>query len=132
MAIKLFIVEQTTDWNGKGEKKGTHRVQMDESEISSYVGLLDGKINLFEQNLALSVDASTVTSSLNVADMIKIIHAGAHKTIYVANSNKRPLVFKTDINTVVSTMKTFKPFTAPYSADLPKDVSVDLGNMNLL
>ena len=132
MALTKYIIKQITNWNGKGEKVGTSTVQMDSSDIAAYIGLLDGKIEVYEQNLTLSVDVSTVTSSLNIADFVKIIHAGSHKTLYVGNANKRPLVFNTDITSVVATMKTFKPFSAPYTADVPKDVSIDLGNMNLL
>lgn len=131
MAVKLFIIEQITNWNAKGEKKGTHRVQMDESEISAYIAELDGKINVFEQNLALSVDASTATTSLNIADFVKIRHS-VLKPIYISNGNKRPIVFKSPLTQVITLLGSFKPFEAPYSADLPIDVSIDSGNMSLL
>ena len=131
MAIKLFIVEQITNWNQRGEKKGTHRVQMDEGDIAAYVAELDGKINVFEQNLTLSVESSTATASLNVVDFIKIKH-NVLKPIYIANSNKRPIIFKTGVLGVTNLLSAIKPFDAPYSSDLPTDVSIDTGNMALL
>lgn len=131
MAVKKYIIKQTTNWNAKGEKTGTSTVQMDEGEIASYIALLDGKIEVFEQNLTLSVDASTASTSLNIADFVKIRH-NVLKPIYVSNGNKRPLVFKSNLETVISTLASFKPFEAPYSADLPIDVSIDSGNMSLL
>lgn len=131
MAIKLYIIEQITNWNGKGEKKGTHRVQMDEAEVASYLAELDGKLNVYEQNLTLSVDASTVTSSLNIADFIKIRH-NVLKPLYISNGNKRPLVFKSALTAVTALLGSMKPFEAPYSSDLPIDVSIDMGNMSLL
>lgn len=131
MAVKKYIVKQTTNWNGKGEKTGTQTVQMDETEISSYIAELDGKIEVFEQNLTLSVDASTATVSLNIVDFIKIRH-NVLKPIYISNGNKRPIVFKSPIGVIINLLGTFKPFEAPYSSDLPIDVSVDSGNMALL
>lgn len=75
MAVKKYIVKQITNWNSRGEKTGTHTVQMDETEIASYVSLLDGKIEVYEQNLTLSVEASTATSSVNIVDFIRIKHS---------------------------------------------------------
>lgn len=131
MAVKKYIVKQTTNWNGKGEKTGTHTVQMDETEISAYVAELDGKVEVFEQNLTLSVEASTATVSLNIVDFIKIRH-NVLKPLYISNGNKRPIIFKSSIGAVITLLGSFKPFEAPYSADLPIDVSVDSGNMSLL
>lgn len=131
MAVKKYIIKQTTNWNGKGEKVGTSTVQMDEGDIASYTALLDGKIEVFEQNLTLSVEASTTTASLNIADFIKIRH-NTVKPIYVSNGNKRPIVFKSSLETVITTLSGIKPFDAPYSADFPIDVSIDSGNMSLL
>lgn len=131
MALKKFIIKQITNWNGKGEKTGTSTVQMDEADIAGYIALLDGKVEVYEQNTALSVEASTVTSSLNVADFVKIRHS-VHKPIYVSNANKRPLVFKSALTNVIAFLGATKPFEAPYSADLPVDVSIDSGNMSLL
>lgn len=131
MAVKKFIIKQATNWNGKGEKVGTSTVQMDEGDIAGYIALLDGKIEVFEQNLTLSVDASTATTSLNIADFIKIRH-NIVKPIYVSNGNKRPLVFKSSLENVITALGAIKPFEAPYSADLPIDVSIDSGNMSLL
>lgn len=131
MAVKKYIIKQTTNWNQKGEKTGTHTVQMDESEVSAYIAELDGKIEVFEQNLALSVDASTATTSLNIADFVKIRHS-VLKPIYISNGNKRPIIFKSPLTQVITLLGSFKPFEAPYSADLPIDVSIDSGNMSLL
>ncbi len=131
MALKKYIVKQVTNWNGRGEKVGTSIVQMDESEIASYVSMLDGEVEVFEQDLTLSVSGSTATTSLNIADFIKIRH-DIHKPIYISNSNKRPIVFKTNLDTVIANLKAVKPFPAPYAADLPIDVSIDTGNHNLL
>lgn len=131
MAIKKFIIKQKTNWNGRGEKIGTSTVQMDDTEIASYIALLDGEIEVYEQNLTLSVlGVATATTSLNIADMVKIRH-GVLKPLYISNANKRPIVYKTNIDTVVSTLKAVKPFDAPYSSDFPLDVSVDTGNHNL-
>jgi hypothetical protein len=131
MAVKKFIIKQTTNWNGKGEKTGTSTVQMDESEISAYIALLDGKIEVFEQNTALSVDVATTSTSLNIADFVKIRH-NVLKPIYISNGNKRPIVFKSPLQNVIATLGALKPFDAPYTADLPIDVSVDTGNISLL
>lgn len=129
--IKKYKIDQITNWNGKGEKKGSHTVQMDDADIASYIATLDGKIEVYEQNVTLSVDASTATASLNIADFIKIRH-NVLKPIYISNGNKRPIVFKTAITAVSALLGAMKPFDAPYATDLPIDVSIDLGNMSLL
>lgn len=131
MALKKYIIKQYTNWNSRGEKAGTQVIQMDEGDIAGYIALLDGKVEAFEQNLTLSVDASTVTSSLDIADKIVISHAGNHKSIFVQNSNKRPIVFKSDLKTVKAYLESINPFSAPYEADKPKDASIDHGNINL-
>ena len=131
MAVKKYIIKQTTNWNGKGIKTGTHTVTMAEAEVSQYVLFLDGKVEVYEQNVALSVEASGVTSSLDVVDLIKIRHS-VLKPIYISNTNKRPIVFKTSPTNVMSFLAGIKPFDAPYSADLPYDVSIDTGTLALL
>ncbi len=131
MAKKLFIISQTTNYKGGGEKTGTHKVQMDESEINSYVATLDGKIDVYEQNLTLSVDASTATSSNSLVDFVKITHP-VLKTQFISNSNKRPLVLKVSTDAFIEVLKGLKPFDAPYSADFPKDVSVDSGKVYMM
>lgn len=131
MAIKKYVIKQTVNWNSRGEKTGTSTVQIDEGEISSYIALLDGKIEVFEQNLTLSVNAPTASNGLHIADFIKIRH-NVLKPIYISNGNKRPLVFNAPLQNVISTLKTFKPFDAPYSTDVPTDVSIDTGNIALL
>ena len=131
MAVKKYIIKQTTNWNSKGEKTGTSTVQMDAGDIAGYIALLDGKIEVFEQNLTLSVEASTITSSFNIADFVKIRH-NVLKPIYISNGNKRPLVFKSAVTAVATLLGAMKPFEAPYTADMPIDVSIDLGNMSLL
>lgn len=131
MAVKKYIIKQTTNWNSKGEKVGTSTVQMDEGDIAGYIALLDGKIEVFEQNLTLSVEASTITSSFNIADFVKIRH-NVLKPIYISNGNKRPLVFNTSLENVIAALGATKPFEAPYSSDLPIDVSIDSGTMTLL
>jgi hypothetical protein len=129
--VKKYIISQITNWNGKGEKKGTHTVQMDDTEIAAYIAELDGTVEVYEQNTTLSVVAPTATTSLNIVDFIKIRHS-VLKPIYISNGNKRPLVFKSPIGQVITLLSSFKPFEAPYSADLPIDVSIDSGNMALL
>lgn len=131
MALAKYIIKQTTNWNGKGEKTGTSTVQMDSGDISAYIAELEGKIEVFEQNLTLSVDVSTATASLNIADFIKIRH-NVLKPIYISNGNKRPIIFKSPVTAVSTLLGSMKPFEAPYTADLPIDVSMDLGNMSLL
>lgn len=131
MAVKKYIIRQTTNWNSKGEKTGTSTVQMDESEISSYIALLDGSIEVFEQNDTLSVTAGTSSASYDVVDYISIKHS-VLKPVYISNSNKRPIVFKSPLASVKQTLAAFKPFPAPYTGDVPTDVSADLGNLNLL
>ena len=131
MALKNYIVKQTTNWNERGEKIGTSIVTMDSAEITSYIALLDGKVEVYEQNLSLSKDSPVASASLNVVDYIKIKH-NVLKPIYISNSNKRPLVFNAPIEIVIATLSAIKPFDAPYATDLPTDVSVDSGNLSLL
>lgn len=131
MALTKYIIKQTTNWNGKGEKTGTHTVQMDSADISGYIALLDGTVEVFSQDVALSVVASTATTSLNISDFIKIRHS-VLKPIYISNGNKRPIVFKQSLNAVITALSALKPFDAPYASDLPVDVSIDTGNINLL
>lgn len=131
MAVKKFIIVQITNWNSKGEKRGTSTVQMDEADIGAYVAMLDGKIEVYEQNETLSVDASTASTSYDVVDYISLKHS-VLRPIYISNSNKRPIVFKTPLATVKQTLAAIKPFPAPYTADFSSDVSADLGNLNLL
>ena len=132
MAVKKYIVKQYTNWNGRGEKSGTHTVQMDSADIEKHIALLDGKIEVYEQSTALSVEAATVTGSSDIADKIVLKHSGIHKPVYISNGNKRPLIFKSPIAIVETTLKGVKPFSAPYENDLPFDVSLDTGNTNLL
>ncbi|QKF73268.1 hypothetical protein AFAEC_1137 [Aliarcobacter faecis] len=132
MAQKKFIIKQKTNWGGRGEKSGTSTIQLDESEIAGYIALLEGEVEVYEQNLTLSVTGvSTATSSVNASDRVLIKH-GVHVPIYVANSSRRPIVFKTPISNVYAYLMSCKPFPAPYSADTPKDVSLDTANFGLL
>ena len=133
MAQKSFIIKQTTNWNGKGEKTGTHVVKMDEANIADYVAKLDGKIEVYEQNLTLSVDAATSTSSNNVVERFTISH-GVVKPIYVSPSMGRPIVLKSSssITELELFLENITPFEAPYSADKPKNVRVVTGDTRLL
>lgn len=134
MATKKYIVKQTTNWNGRGEKTGTHVVNMDEEEIMSYVGYLDGSVEVYELNTTYSsVGAPTATTSLNFVDSIRFSHSMA-KTVYVSNSNKRPIIFKTgqDLSQLRANFASYKPFASPYNAEVSKDVSLDSGNISLL
>lgn len=130
---KKYIIKQTTNWNGRGEKVGTSTVVMDEADIPQYLALLDGKLEVFEQNLTLSADVATATASFNVVDFIALKHAMA-KTIYISNANKRPIVLKTgqDVEKLRQVLTSVKPFPAPYASDIAKDVSIDTGNISLL
>lgn len=132
MALKQYIIKQITNWNAKGERAGTHTVQMDEGDISTYISFLDGKVVVFEENLTLSVDASTATTSIDTAEMIILKHSGIHKPIYISNGNKRPIVLKSNAGVVEEALKAVKPFSAPYTADMPVDTVIKTGNVNLL
>lgn len=131
MAIKKYIIKQTTNWNARGEKTGTHTVQLDESAVASYIAELDGKIEVFEQSLTLSVDASTATTSIDLVDFISVKHS-ILKPMYVSNSNKRPIVLKNKVSTLEAVLEAMTPFPAPYGSDLPSDVQVRTGNMDLM
>lgn len=131
MAIKKFRIEQTTNWNGRGEKKGSHTVQMDEADIAGYIALLDGSIEVYEQNLTLSVVSASGTVSIDLVDYVAIKHS-ALKPIYVSNSNKRPIVLKAKVSLLEEYLENLTPFPAPYSADKPTDVQVRTGNMDLM
>ena len=131
MALKMYIITQTANWRNGGEKSGTHRVTMDSSEIENYIAQLEGKVQVFEENLALSVDNGVECSSDALADSIRISH-GVLKTQYIQNTNKRPIIFKTTIEAAITVLKNLKPFPAPHAADYPKDVSVDSGKAYLM
>lgn len=131
MAVKKFIIKQTTNWNGRGEKTGTHTVQMDEADVASYIAQLEGKIEVYEQNLTLSVDASTATTSIDLVDFVAIKHS-VIKPIYVSNSNKRPIVLKNKVSLLEEMLENITPFEAPYGADKPSDVQCRTGNMDLM
>lgn len=131
MGAKVYIITQITNWKNGGEKSGTHRVTMDEADVGKYVTSLAGKVQVFEENLILSKDDNTSTSSENLVDSIRISH-GVLKTQYIQNSNKRPIVFEDNLGYVIETMKQYKPFPAPYAADVPKDVSIDTGKSYLM
>lgn len=133
MAVKKFIVKQTVNWNTRGEKTSTHTVQMDESAIAGYIEKLDGKIEVFEQNLALSVDASTASTSYNTVERITITH-NVLKAIYVSPSMGRPIVLKasSSANELEQYLENITPFDAPYSADKPLNVRVATGDVRFL
>lgn len=131
MALKIYIITQTLNWKSGGEKSGTHRVTMDSSEIANYIAQLDGNISVFEENLALSVDNGVDVSSDALVDSVRISHP-VLKTQYIQNTNKRPIVLKNTVETFIQVLKALKPFPAPYTADYPKDVSVDSGKSYLM
>lgn len=131
MAVKKFIIKQKTNWNGRGEKTGTHTVQMDEADIAGYIAQLDGEIEVFAQDLTLSVVASTATASIDLVDYISIKHSSL-KPIYVSNSNKRPIVLKNKTSLLEEYLENLTPFPAPYASDKPTDVQTRTGNMDLM
>lgn len=131
MAIRKYLVKQKTNWNGRGEKVGTHTIQIDESAIAGYIALLDGEIEVYEQNLTLSVVGSSTSVSIDLVEYVAIKH-GVIKPIYVSNSNKRPIVLKTKVSLLEEFLESTTPFPAPYASDKPTDVVTRTGNMDLL
>lgn len=75
MALKQFIVTQTVNYAGRGDKTSTHRISMDEGEMAGYVALLDGQVRVFAEDLALSdTTSSTASSSVDTVSRIFIKH----------------------------------------------------------
>lgn len=131
MAIKKFKIDQTTNWNGRGDKKGSHTVQMDEADIAGYLALLDGKLEVYEQNLTLSVESATATTSIDLVEYVAVKHS-VLKPMYISNSNKRPIVLNTKVSLLEEYLENITPFPAPYAADKPSDAQVRTGNMDLM
>ena len=127
MAVKKFIIKQITNWNGTGEKSGTHTVQMDESAVAGYIAELDGKLEVYEQSLTLSVDAPVTTTSAEIVDRIVVRHS-IRKPLYISYSNKRPIVLKNKVSTVEAVIEAMTPFEAPYSADRPTNAQCVTGS----
>ncbi|MDD2896915.1 MAG: hypothetical protein PHG81_12935 [Aliarcobacter sp.] len=134
--MKKYIVKQTTNWSGRGEKTSTFVFPCgSEAELNTLLPFLDGRIEVYEKNDVLSsaVDASTVSTSTNTIDSIKFRLPGA-ETVYVA-AFKRPIVLKSSasIGNIGETMRwTVKPFSGVFATELPSDVSIDTGNLNNL
>lgn len=121
MALKKYLIKQITNWNGTGEKSGSHTVQMDSADITNYIAQLEGTIEVFSQDTALSVVAPTATTSIDIVDRFVVRHT-IRKPLYISNSNKRPIVLKNKVSTVEAVLEAMKPFEAPYQADFPTNV----------
>lgn len=133
--MKKYIVKQTTNWNGRGEKTATFTVQADtDTQASLILESLDGKVEVYEMNPALGAPAgSTATTSLKCVDSIKFVSPLA-KTVYISAFN-RPLVFTSAANLETlreSLQANFEPFGDLHPALKPSDVSLDSGNFNKL
>lgn len=75
MALKQFIVTQTVNYAGRGDKSSTHKISMDEGEMAGYVALLDGQVRVFAEDLTLSdTTSSTASSSVDTVSRIFIKH----------------------------------------------------------
>ena len=135
MAEKKYIVKQTVNYAGRGDKTSTFIVPCGSvAELEIITGYLDGAFEVYEMNSALSnPDALTASSSVVVADSIKCRLKGA-ETVFIS-AYKRPIVFKstTNLNDMAQQLKAvIKPFAGSYSAEKATDVSIDTGNPNTL
>lgn len=133
--MKKYIVKQTTNWNGKGEKTGTATVQADtEAQADLIISELDGKVEVYEMSATLGNPTGAVaTTSLKAVDSIRF-SSNIAKTVYVSAYN-RPLVFKAGSNLEAlreSLITTIEPFGDAHPALKPSDVSFDSGNFNKL
>ena len=133
--MKKYIVKQSTNHNGKGEKTATFTVQGDsEAQCDLIISALDGKVEVYEMSATLgNPTGATATVSLKVVDSIRFISPVA-KTVYVSAYN-RPIVFKgtADLVTLPETLKSsYEPFGDLHPALKPADVSFDSGDIRKL
>ncbi len=135
MADKKYIVKQTVDYAGRGEKTATFTVPCgSDAELTALIEGLDGAVEVYEMSATLgNPTASTASTSLVVVDKIVCRKKGA-ETVYISGY-RRPLVFKStvNVNNLSESLKAiFKPFAGAMAAENPSDVSFDTGNPNTL
>ena len=136
MADKKYLVKQTVNYAGRGEKTATFTIPCgSQSEAEIIISQLDGKVEVYEMNVELgNPTGSTTSTSVNIVDSIKFKLKGA-ETVYVGAYN-RPIVFKTTSNIMAigETLKaSIKPFeNAVFANEKPSDVSIDTGNLSKL
>lgn len=133
--MKKYIVKQTTNWNGRGEKTATFTIQADtEEQANLIIAALDGKVEVYEMSATLgNSTGATLSTSLNVVDSIRFSSSVA-KTVYVSAYN-RPIVFKAGVNLGgirQSLLTGYEPFGDLHPALKPDDVSMDSGDSRKL
>ena len=133
--MKKYIIKQTTNWNGRGEKTASFTIQADtEEQANLIIAALDGKVEVYEMSATLGNPTGvTASTSLKVVDSIRFISPVA-KTVYVSAYN-RPIVFKgtADLVTLPETLKaSYEPFGDLHPALKPVDVSFDSGDIRKL
>jgi len=131
--MKKYIVKQTVDYAGRGDKTATFVVPCgSEAELTVLISELDGAVEVYERNEALgNPTGATASTSMVVVDSIKCRLKGA-ETVFIS-SYKRPLVFKstTDVYALAQAFKAVvKPFVGSFATEKPSDVSFDTGNPN--
>lgn len=135
MADKKYIVKQTVDYAGRGEKTATVTIPCgSDAELTALIENLDGKVEVYEMSATLgNSTGATASTSLVVSDKIVMRKRGA-ESVYIS-AYKRPLVFKSsvNVNNLSESLKLiFKPFEGAMAAENPSDISFDTGNPNTL
>ena len=133
--MKKYIVKQTVNWNGRGEKTATFTIQCDtEVQAGHIISVLEGKVEVYEMSATLGDPAgATATTSLKVVDSIRFSNPVA-KTVYISAFN-RPIVFSsgTNLEALSDSLRTsFEPFGDLHPALKPADVSIDSGDVRKL
>lgn len=129
--MKKYIVKQSTNHNGKGEKTATFTVQGDsEAQCDLIISALDGKVEVYEMSATLgNPTGATATVSLNAVDSIRFTSPVA-KTVYVSAYN-RPIIFKAsvDMNSLKQSLEsTMEPFGDLHPSLKPADANFDSAN----
>lgn len=133
--MRKFIVKQTVNYAGRGDKTATFNVHCDdEVELAIFLAELDGQVDVYEQNLSLGAPtAATASSSLVTIDRITMRLKGSESK-YISSYN-RPIVLKssTNISVLEESLKTaWHPFEGTFASQTPDDVRIVTGDIRKL
>lgn len=133
MAKKKYLFRQERKFNGD-VTMATATYECEESEAQAIVAVLEGKISVLVEDVALSSapDASnTVTTGLPIENIV-LSHSNA-KSKYFGAYNK-PMLFKqsTSVVELQQLFKLHKPFTDAYETEFPDKVIPRVSHMGAL
>lgn len=128
MAKKAYRVVQTYKYAGE-QRTVTLTYECEEAELTAIVGLLEGKVQVFEENVTLSspdTQSEVITGGIPIKN-VAMSHSGA-KTKYFGAYN-RSIIFKSSTSFVAiqAAFELHKPYDAPFDTEKPDRAYPQMG-----